>query len=998
MRKSLMILLLLIAVSLVSAKTANYESGKITLKLKTDLSRSPNSTGIAELDAKLRSFGMKQVSQRFQSSRKSPLALQRILEIEIDPKYDALGVCNALSGHPEIEYVEPIYINDVLEAPDDAHYAASLNFASMQAEAAWDIHKCENGSEPVIIAIVDTGVPWKHPDLAENIWNNLGEDANNNGYTMYHNGSTWVMDTGDLNGLDDDNNGKIDDLIGWNLIANSAGDENNDPTDPGSHGTRVAGLAGARTNNALGAASLSWNPVLMPISCSYPGETSSIFRGYDGIIYAAENGAHIVNCSWGSTGFSAAARDAIAHAQALGTIVVAAAGNSNNAIPLYPAAYPGVVAIASLMNDGSRWMASNYGGYIDAGAPNESVYSTSGSTGYIISTGATSYASPIGAALLALIRSQNPLWTNAQVIQQFKATCDDINALNPGRENLLGEGKINAYRALTEIAPVLSEKLHLALFEVRAPSDDNANRAIEPGENFLLNLTLRNYSDFSANAQIELSSTSPNVTINQSTVSTSIPADDWLFLNDAFSVYVQPSTPSQYISFTLSISSSAPILSGSTATFKVLIHNGGSFVWEAKAGARNQSGTFIKNTLLGLGRQVVHGSDFPASFHSFDAVYLSFGALDTNVGRLNSPTMFYAIKNYLEAGGRIYIEGADAIGYDLTAFFPLIDGTHDGHELLWPLLGIASASDGANNPISHLGGQGPARNLLYSSSNQTDYDYIDLFEPLPNTATAAFIEDDYGTVGIASAGGYDQRSFVFSYAMAELTDASPVSTRLDFMTSLIDFFEAEEVTLPVTLSSFLVSWQNQARVLWSTASESDLLGWNIYRAEEAELASALRLNTALIPSAIDASQGAQYSFADAETMPGASYYYWLEAMSYSGHSEIYGYRSLSIPSVEGGESPPLQLSTQLLPAFPNPFSSAVIIPYQIKDAATVEIDIYDLRGRKVGSLTLSHQKAGSYMQGWDGLDSKGKSLPSGIYFYKMRSGDFSEIRKMIKSG
>lgn len=998
MRKFLMFLLILTAVSLVSAKTADYESGKITLKLKTDSSRSANSTGIAELDAKLRSFGMKQVSQRFNSSRKSSSALQRILEIQIDPKYDALAVCNALSGHPGIEYVEPIYIDEVLEAPDDTHYAASLNFASMQAEAAWDIHKCEAGAEPVIIAIVDTGVPWKHPDLAQNIWNNLGEDANANGYTMYHNGSAWVMDTGDLNGLDDDGNGKIDDLIGWNLIANSAGDENNDPTDPGGHGTRVAGLAGARTNNAIGAAALSWNPVLMPISCSYPGQTSSIFRGYDGIIYAAENGAHIVNCSWGSTGFSAAARDAIAYAQSLGIIVVAAAGNSNNAIPLYPAAYPGVVAIASLMNSGVKWSGSNYGGYVDAGVPNESVYSTAGSSGYSISTGATSYASPIGAAMLALIRSQNPGWTNAQVIKQFKATCDDIDILNPGRENLLGEGKINAFRALTEIEPALSEKLHLALFEVLAPSDDNANGAVEPGESFLLNLSLRNYSDFSANAQIVLSSTSPNVIINQNTVNTTIPADDWLLLSDVFSIYVQPGTPSQYISFTLNISSSTPILSGSTANFKILIHNGGSFVWEAKAGARNQSGTFIKNALLGMGKPVVHGSDFPASFFSFDAVYLSFGALDSNVGRLNSPTMFYAIKNYLEGGGRIYIEGADAVGYDLTAFFPLIDGIHEGHEIMWPLLGIASASDGSENPISHLAGQGPTQGLLFTASNQTNYNYIDLFEPLSGIATAAFIEDDYGVVGVASEGAYGQRSFVFSYALSELVDTRSSSTRLDFMTSLIEFFEDDEVTLPVTLSSFQVSWQNQAQVLWTTASETDLLGWNIYRAEETELATALRLNAALIPPAEDPSQGAEYSFADAETRPGGSYYYWLEAMSYSGSSDIFGYRSLSIPLAEEEESPELQLPTQLLPAFPNPFSSNIIIPYQIKAAATVQIDIYDLRGRKVKSLKLSHQKAGSYIQGWDGLNSEGKALPSGLYFYKMRSGNYSEIRKMIKSG
>jgi serine protease len=808
-----------------------------------------------------------------------------------------------------------------------------------------------------------------------------------------------VMDPGDLNGIDDDGNGKIDDLIGWNFIADVYGTENNDPTDPGTHGTRVAGLAGARTNNGIGAASLSWNPVLMPISCSRPGATSSIYRGYDAIIYAAENGAQVINCSWGGSTFSSANNDAVAYAQSLGAIIVAAAGNSNNSIPIYPAAYPGVVAIASLMNSGVKWSGSNYGGYLDAGAPNESVYTTSGSSSYASITGTTSYASPIGAAMLALIRSQNPGWTSAQVINQLKATCDDIDALNPGRENLLGGGKINAYRALTELSPTQMPKLHLALFEVGTPNDDNGNGAVEPAENFLLNLTLRNYSDFSDDIQVVLSSSNPNVVINQNTVNATIAADDWLSLADVFSVYVLPGTPSQYITFNLSITSPTPILSGSTASFKILVHNGGSFVWEAKASARNQSGVFIRNSLQSMGKQVVYGTDFPASFHSFDAVYLSFGAVDANVGRLSSNTQFYALKNYLESGGRLYLEGADTVAWDLATYFPLIDGVQDGHHILWPLLGVADAQDGSTNPISHLAGQpGPTRNLLFTSSAQTNNDYIDLFEPLPDVAVPAFIEDDYGIVGIAAAGGYDQRTLIFSYALSELTDAKSATTRLDFLEAVVDFYEAAEVTLAVTLSSFLAIWQDAALLKWSTASETELLGWNIYRAQEADIQSAIKLNPSLIAPALEASQGAQYSFTDSETAAGSTYYYWLEALSYNSQSDIFGHISLTIPMAEEEDVPEIVLPTELLPAFPNPFSLHVVIPYRINDKATVQIDVYDIRGRKVKSMTQSHTKAGKYFQAWDGLDKHHKPLPSGIYFYRMRSENYNKTMKIIKAG
>ncbi|HNQ43092.1 MAG TPA: serine peptidase precursor, partial [Candidatus Cloacimonadota bacterium] len=252
---------------------------------------------------------------------------------------------------------------------------------------------------------------------------------------------------------------------------------------------------------------------------------------------------------------------------------------------------------------------------------------------------------------MALIRSLHPDWSTAQVINQFKATCDDVNALNPGLENLLGAGKINAFRALGEVNPSQSPQLHLAMFELGTPTDTNANSAVEPGESFQLNFTLRNYSDFSAQVQIALTCTSPYVVINQASHSAMIPADYWLDITDAFDISVQEDTPSSYLGFTITITSETPILSGSTQSFNILVHNGGSFVWEAKAGARNQSGAFIRDALLGMGKDVVYGTSFPASFHSFDAVYLSFGAVDANVGRFSSLTMYGALRNYLEAGG-----------------------------------------------------------------------------------------------------------------------------------------------------------------------------------------------------------------------------------------------------------------------------------------------------------------------------------------------------------
>ncbi|MCK9335503.1 MAG: S8 family serine peptidase [Candidatus Cloacimonetes bacterium] len=993
MPKSIYFLFLLLAVfSLLPARTMEYEAGWVVMKLRSPSSFSRHSTGSAALDSRLRQFGMQEVDNRFISSSKSDLS--RILKVRIDTQFDPLGVCNALAGHPELEYIEPLYTDHILAVPDDTHYAASLNFPAMQADAAWDIHKCQDN--PQIIAIVDTGVPWKHVDLAENIWNNLGEDFNANGYTMYDNGSAWVMDAGDLNGIDDDGNGKVDDLIGWNFMADAAGTENNDPSDPGSHGTRVSGLAGARTNNAIGAASLSWNPIIMAISCSRPGATSTIYRGYDAIIYAAENGARVINCSWGGTNFSYASNDAVAYAQSLGAIIVAAAGNSNNSIPIYPAAYPGVVAIASLMNDGTKWSGSNYGGYVDAGAPNESVYTLSGTTAYAMISGTTSYASPIGAAMLALISSQNPSWTSAEVINQMKATCDNIDAQNPGKENLLGGGRINAYLALSESNPSQTAKLHMQLFEVQSPSDDNANNAVEPGEHFSLNLRLRNFSDFSDQAQFVLSTTNPYAVINQNTEVATVPADNWLDLSDAFSINILPGSPSGYVNFTLAISSDTPVLSGSSSIIRILVHNGGHFVWEAKAGARNQSGVFIRNSLQSMGKQVVYGTTFPASFHGFEAVYLSFGAIDSNVGRLNNPTMFYAIKDYLEAGGRLYIEGADVVAWDMANYFPAIDGVHDGHEILWPLLGVSSASDGNTNPVSLLTGQpGPTANLSFSASNQTNNDFIDLFETIPGLAVPAFIEDDYGVVGIASAGGFDQRCILFSYALAELVDARADATRLDFLERIVDFYEAEELTLAVTLSSFFAQWQDAALLNWTTATETELLGWNIYRGQNPELHQAIKLNPILIPAEGEESLGASYSYQDTQIHEAGAYYYWLEALHYSGDGEYYGPITLNVPVPEEESPPEVPVPTTLFPLYPNPFNPSVNLRFSLAAPSDVSFKIYNNRGQLLRTINAGNLSAGYHNLEWNATDDLQQPLGSGVYLIRMQTASSVFVRKAV---
>ena len=228
---------------------------------------------------------------------------------------------------PNIEYAEPVPQIQLLEVPNDAMYGALHHLPQIKADSAWDIHKGENGPEDVVIAIVDSGVDWDHEDLVDNIWQNQGEDFDGDGKTIELSGGAWTFDPDDENGIDDDGNGYIDDFIGWNFFSS-----NNDPNPlpelfMWEHGTICAGLASATTNNGIGVASISWNLKLLPIQ---GGWDRYVNQCYNAIIYAAENGADVISCSWGNYHFNSLAnQEAIEYAIGLGSIIVAGTANDD---------------------------------------------------------------------------------------------------------------------------------------------------------------------------------------------------------------------------------------------------------------------------------------------------------------------------------------------------------------------------------------------------------------------------------------------------------------------------------------------------------------------------------------------------------------------------------------------------------------------------------------------------------------------------------------------
>ncbi len=330
-----------------------------------------------------------------------------------------------LSALEGIEWVEPNYTFGLDFEPDDPDYAtrqiAYLGRLGMSGpDGAWSY---TTGRPEIIIAIVDTGVDLAHPDLYKGVWINPGEIPDN--------------------GMDDDNNGYVDDVNGWDFA-----DGDNLPDDDYGHGTHVAGIAAARINNGIGIAGMAGHATFMPLdvfpSSGY-GTYEDLIRA---IVYATDNGARVINLSLGATSYSRGEEAAVDYAWAHGVVVVAAAGNTGRNSYHYPAAHPHAIAVAATDAYDNLAGFSTRGDFVDVAAPGVGIWSTYRGERYGSMSG-TSMAAPHVSGLAALILSLNPNLTPDEVRNLIEANADDLGAA--GWDSEFGHGRINAARALAAV-------------------------------------------------------------------------------------------------------------------------------------------------------------------------------------------------------------------------------------------------------------------------------------------------------------------------------------------------------------------------------------------------------------------------------------------------------------------------------------------------------------------------------------------------------------------
>ncbi len=335
-------------------------------------------------------------------------------------------VLAAYRNRPDVEYAEPNPIISVAAASNDPFYTDQWALGKIHAAEAWDISR---GSREVLVAVIDTGVDYNHPDLQGNLWTNEAEQKG-------------------LPGIDDDKNGYVDDIRGYNFAAGTS-----DPIDDHGHGTAVTGVIAAMGNNETDIAGVCWTARIMPLKVLTAAGNGTAADAVPAIYYAVANGADIISGSWGGTEASSALRDAIAYAVQEGVVIVAAAGNSASNTAYYPAAYPEVIAVAATESNDNRWYLSNYGDWVDIAAPGRDIVSLRatlpGQTphpGTAVRLSGTSLAAPHVTGTCVLLLAVNPYLRGDELQQILRATGDPIA---PG--TCVSNGRLNVYQALRAV-------------------------------------------------------------------------------------------------------------------------------------------------------------------------------------------------------------------------------------------------------------------------------------------------------------------------------------------------------------------------------------------------------------------------------------------------------------------------------------------------------------------------------------------------------------------
>jgi subtilisin family serine protease len=379
-----------------------------------------------------------------------------VLELDASSRQELGNIVERLKADPNVEFAQPDQVVTVQFIPNDPYFSSTGSWGqgfddlyglkNISCPAAWNL----STGAGIVVAVIDTGIDYRHPDITNNVWMNPGEIPDN--------------------GLDDDKNGFVDDVRGWDFVGRSylSPEPDNDPLDEGhGHGTHVAGTIAAEGNNGRGIIGVAWGAKVMAVKGLADDGYGLDSYLANAIMYATDNGADVINASWGGRGRSLVIEEAVDYATAAGVVFVAAAGNNDEDVStFYPASVSSAISVSASDVADSKAYFSNFGMRVDVGAPGVDVLSLRADgtqlgggqivgDEYVVGSG-TSMAAPHVAGVAALILSRRPESSPEEIRQVLRISADDFPEYTQSRPR--GYGRVNAFHALVT-GPVLQTRI-----------------------------------------------------------------------------------------------------------------------------------------------------------------------------------------------------------------------------------------------------------------------------------------------------------------------------------------------------------------------------------------------------------------------------------------------------------------------------------------------------------------------------------------------------------
>lgn len=851
--------------------------------------------------------------------------LSRIYVIHYNSGISASKLAGKISHLPEVEYAEPLYIRKVATTPDDSAYVAGLQdyLNHENFDKAWNVSK---GDTSVVIAIVDTGVDYNHEDL---------KGKGILGYDFWESGpiSNPVQDS--------------------NPIAEYS-----------SHGTHVAGIAAAITNNKIGIAGAGYNCRYMAVKVGgtkdHPDE---IGFGFQGILYAATHGADIINCSWGSTGYAQYEQDVINEVTKMGCLVVCAAGNDNSNEDFYPASYNHTLSVASANVSNIKSYFSNYGHTIDVVATGEQIYSTIMNNKYGYMSG-TSMAAPMVSGLAGLIKAEHPGWNPYRIAAQIRATSTMIDAENPDYVGDLGHGMINAYKALTDSVPGLSVVSYQFV--------NASGGKLSPGQNGFLNIKITNNNITTQNAQFILSNNQSGITITNNSVSGGVIA-----MNDTVS-----------ISFPIQIASDYNI---SVAP---------EFRLEMSDNTYNYS-DFAYLDYSGLLYDVTDANDIQMSFSSdgsigyMDPYHMSNDAGGIGFNILNPQTHKYYGNFLFSSGLMMYDFGKTIVDNVRTT-----DSLAHGFKPLTPFRvqspGTISSADGSGSFDTS-----PVSGFPYMQIHMNTYAFS-----TPSINKTVFLKYTITNMSGSTVGPL----YVGLHNDWDLGTGYSNSTGFDAQDSLLYVYDPTDTTQPYIAVAQMGNVASNLAIdngytgtpdhyHFSIYYDPSVPGYDGYTNLEKRY-SLMAKDSVTIQTNTDVSvataSGPYIIKPDASINVGFIFAYGTTKSELI--SQVRAARALNLFSVNSNSmtvpikkpsNPGVPVMTKLIGNYPNPFNPTTQIRFDLAHAGLVNLSIYNVLGQKVATLINSTRAAGSYT-----IMFSANKLSSGIYFSVLKTNSGIQTKKM----